>query len=420
MRGLCEIVPDMGQATMPASNLIAGRYALQEAIGEGGMAVVWKASDRTLQRTVAVKLLDASGRDRDALAERFLREARLAAAVEHRHVVRVVDFGRAEDGTPFMVMEFLKGESLADYLFRDPRPPIEEVVRIIALTLRGLEAVHEVGIVHRDIKPDNIFLAKEKEAEGVCPKLLDFGISRVHTPASGHRSAYTTHEGLLIGTPQYMSPEQARGLKDIDNRADLYSMGAVLYEALTGTLPYVSENPGDLLMAVIQGGAVSVATLRPEIDASLSHVVSCALSVERSERYADARAMRRALIGAVPSANREGDHTSLVGHEPPSGVRAKPGGSGFPTNRPTVDSLPPVGTTRHKSVVAALAATAVLSIAAAAGVWYLTRGDEAEVAPAPVVATPAPPPAPSAAPAPAPAEIAPVVGLPTIAPEAVA
>jgi hypothetical protein len=146
-------------------------------------------------------------------------------------------------------------------------------------------------------------------------------------------------------------------------------------------------------MAVIQGGAVSVATLRPEIDASLSHVVSCALSVERSERYADARAMRRALIGAVPSANREGDHTSLVGHEPPSGVRAKPGGSGFPTNRPTVDSLPPVGTTRHKSVVAALAATAVLSIAAAAGVWYLTRGDEADVAPAPVVATPAPPPA---------------------------
>ncbi|HEX2676992.1 MAG TPA: serine/threonine-protein kinase, partial [Polyangiales bacterium] len=180
--------------------VIAGRYRLESLVGEGGMASVWRAKDLTLARPVAVKLLYARDeRDHDVLIARFLREARIAASVQHRNVIHIVDFGTTDEGQPFMVMELLEGESLGDRLHRERKLPLAEAVHIASMTLRGLSAVHEAGIIHRDLKPDNIFL--KEEGGVVYPKILDFGISRSVEPSSGRRSALTTREGIIVGTP---------------------------------------------------------------------------------------------------------------------------------------------------------------------------------------------------------------------------
>src|SRR5690606_16234190 len=177
------------------------------------------------------------------LAERFLEEAKLAAGLRHRHVVDILDFGVTPDGKPFMVMELLEGQSLADRYNDGPAVTDWELLEIVAMTLSGLAAVHDAGILHRDVKPENIFLVQD--ADGIFPKLLDFGISRGFG-AVGR----VTRTGVVVGTPQYMSPEQARGKKDLDARSDLFSVGVVLYEGLAGEVPFDSENPGDVLIAV--------------------------------------------------------------------------------------------------------------------------------------------------------------------------
>lgn len=277
---------------------IAGRYRLQRLLGEGGMASVWQAEDLRLERQVAVKFLDTkTGRDATEATEQFLREAKIAAAVQHRNVIQTVDFGTTDDGQPFMVMELLRGHTLAERIARHPPLEIDECVRIALLTMRGLAKVHEAGIVHRDLKPDNIFLVED--ADGAFPKILDFGISRSVDPKSGRKSALTTSEGLIVGTPEYMSPEQARGLKDLDQRTDIYSMGAILYECITGTRPYESEHTGDLIIMVVNGGATPVIKLRPDVSPALSAAIAKAMSRKREDRYPDVRTMRHALEAAT-------------------------------------------------------------------------------------------------------------------------
>jgi len=277
---------------------IAGRYRLQRLLGEGGMASVWQAEDLRLERQVAVKFLDTkTGRDAAEATDQFLREAKIAAAVQHRNVIQTVDFGTTDDGQPFMVMELLRGHTLAERIARPPQMEIEEAVRIALLTMRGLAKVHEAGIVHRDLKPDNIFLVED--ADGAFPKILDFGISRSVDPKSGRKSALTTSEGLIVGTPEYMSPEQARGLKDLDQRTDIYSMGAILYECITGTRPYESEHTGDLIIMVVNGGAPPVIKLRPDVSPALSAAIAKAMSRKREDRYPDVRTMRHALEAAT-------------------------------------------------------------------------------------------------------------------------
>jgi serine/threonine-protein kinase len=290
------VVRKRRDAPQQAPQLIAQRYELLRELGEGGTATVWLAQDRTLERPVAIKFLDVSPRERAAMTEQFLREARIAAAVRHRNVIQILDFGTHE-GTPFMAMESLTGETMADRFDRKATFELREVVEIAAHCLEGLAAVHEAGIVHRDLKPENIFLVREPT--GLHPKLLDFGISRTVDKRSGRHSAIPTEDGRLVGTPEYMSPEQARGRSDIDLRTDLYGLGVVMYEALTGRLPYDSEHTGEVLLQVVAGGAPRVSQAVPAVSEAISAVVARAMAVDREQRYTSAMEMRSALLDAA-------------------------------------------------------------------------------------------------------------------------
>ncbi|MDH5672499.1 MAG: serine/threonine protein kinase [Myxococcales bacterium] len=281
--------------------VIADRYQLIEAIGEGGMAAVWKAEDRTLMRQVAVKFLFVhASRDPEAMVDQFLREARIAASVQHRNVIQTVDFGTTDGHQPFMVMELLDGESLGDRMLRQPPLSAQALIHLMSLILRGLAAVHDAGIVHRDLKPHNIFL--QRDGDAVYPKILDFGISRSLEQAQDRPSAIATQEGMIVGTPDYMAPEQARGRGDIDRRADIYGVGVMLYEALTGRLPFSADSVGDLIVKIITEEPPRPQALRPELPAALAEVIERAMSKDREHRYADARAMRQALMTAAQTA----------------------------------------------------------------------------------------------------------------------
>lgn len=283
---------------MKSDEIIGGRYRLERQIGEGGMASVWLATDQTLDREVAIKFVHARDeRYREMLVKSFLREAKLAASVQHGNVVQILDFGTHDADVPFMVMERLVGESLADRFDRGDWLRLDEIVHVGTRCLQGLVAVHDAGIVHRDLKPGNIFLVKDRQ--GMFPKLLDFGISKSLEPDGGRVSAVTTRDGTVVGTPDYMSPEQARGVREIDRRTDIYSMGVILYEAVTGKVPFHSENTGDLLMLVIQGQAPDVVQLVPAVGHEISDVIAKAMYREREQRYRDAAEMHDALVEAA-------------------------------------------------------------------------------------------------------------------------
>jgi serine/threonine protein kinase len=289
---------------LKSGQVVAGRYQLASPIGEGAMGAVWRAEDQTLRRQVAIKFLFVkAARDPQVMVDQFLREARIAASVQHRNVIQTVDFGTFGDYQPFMVMELLNGESLGDRLAREPPLSREQVIHIVSLTLRGLSAVHDTGIVHRDLKPHNVFL--QRDADAVYPKILDFGISR-SVQQGARPSAIATQEGMIVGTPDYMSPEQARGEADIDKRSDIYSMGVMLYEALTGQLPFSSETVGGLIVQIMTCEPPPMIEVANDVSQALSDLVAQAMSKDRDQRFPDARAMRRALLGAAESGHTPG------------------------------------------------------------------------------------------------------------------
>lgn len=282
---------------MNSGDLIGSRYRLDRKIGQGGTGRIWLAQDMRLDRSVAIKFLwtsDVSKRAR--LARRVAFEAKIAASVQHRNVIQIFDFGTHDDGTPYIVMEALSGYTLGEAFDAAQSFSLDTLIHVLSEVLRGLAAVHDAGIVHRDLKPDNIFLVKESRGK-LSPKLLDFGISRSLDDA--RHSAVTTTEGLIVGTPQYMSPEQARGATDIDKRTDIYSVGTVMFEAFAGVVPFSTKNLSELLISVIQRDARPLFQLVPQIGEPLCAVVDKALQKNRDQRYAHAAEMHDALLAAA-------------------------------------------------------------------------------------------------------------------------
>ena len=294
-----------------SGSILNEKYQLVEQIGEGGMATVWRAVQISLDRPVAVKFISVVGPSAPKYVERFLAEAKLAAAIRHRNVIDIVDFGTTDEGTAYMVLELLQGESLADRMARLPALTLGEIVNIAVLVLSGLQAVHNAGVVHRDLKPENIFLVSDED--GPYPKLLDFGVSK-SVDRKDARGAPLTQEGVLVGTPQYMAPEQARGLRDVDHRIDLWAIGVILYEVLAGKLPYDSENVGDILIQIVSQDAPPITFYRPEVGPELSAVVQRAMTRNRDERFQDAKEMRAAIMDA---AAKMGDAAGMWGRITP-------------------------------------------------------------------------------------------------------
>ena len=286
--------------------VIGGRYRLIREIGKGGMATIWEAEHMTLGSPVAVKFLYTAGPKAEEMVGRFMREARVAASVRHRNVIEITDFGLADDAkTPYMVMELLEGESLADRLDSQRMLDPQFATQIIWLALRGLAAVHDAGIVHRDLKPENLYLVTD--SDGTYPKILDFGVSREQED-----DAKITQEGILVGTPSYMSPEQARGLRDLDPKTDLYSMGVILYELLAGRLPFESENPGDLIVMITRDKPPDLRRLRSDLPDELYTWIERAMAKDRAHRFHDAREMRWALAEACKTFGFGGDQDTGV------------------------------------------------------------------------------------------------------------
>lgn len=277
---------------------IARRYKILGVLGKGGMGAVYEAQHLTIGRRVALKRLHPELAVDANAVHRFQREARAAGTTGHENIVDVLDLGFAEDGAPYLVMELLEGESLAQRLRRQTKLSAERAAAIAGQVLAALEAVHARGVIHRDLKPDNVFLTRRGGRRDFV-KVLDFGVSKV---AATPEATKLTRTGMMVGTPHYMSPEQARGMPDLDHRVDLYAVGVILYECLSGQLPFRGDNYHALLQAILAGDAPPLHTLVPALPHALVALVHRALARDREERFESARAMWAALVpfGALP------------------------------------------------------------------------------------------------------------------------
>ena len=282
---------------------MGGRYRLERELGAGGMGAVWIAVQEGLGRRVALKtLLPALAQDAQAVT-RFKREAELAASLGHPHIVQVTDFG-SDEGGAFLVMELLQGRSLGEAIENEAPMDPARLATIAQQVLSALAATHERGVVHRDLKPDNVFLTRVAGG-GELVKLLDFGIARM---ALGDVASRLTQTGQILGTPLYMAPEQARA-QDVDGRTDLYALGAILYEAASGQRPFEASTYPALIAAIVMDEPTPLRELRPSLPADFVAIVETAMAKEPDQRFRNPDAMSRALgsLAAPASARRGGD-----------------------------------------------------------------------------------------------------------------
>ena len=277
---------------------IAGRYILRGLLGHGGMGAVYEAEHVGLGKRAAIKFVDPEFATDEKVVARFAREARAMSAIESAHIVTVFDAG-TEDGRPYLVMELLRGEDLGQRLRRLTRIPLGEAMHIIAQVLKGLARAHAAGIVHRDLKPDNVFLVKH-DTDPLFAKIVDFGISKIERPRDTTSPLALTGRGTVLGTPFYMSPEQAQASPDVDRRTDLYSVGAILFECLTGRPPHTGESYEQVILSICMRDAPEVRSIEPSVPANVSAFVARALARDRTKRFSSAEAMLAALHEVAP------------------------------------------------------------------------------------------------------------------------
>jgi serine/threonine protein kinase len=423
-------------------DVIADKYRLERPLGEGGMGTVYAAANMLTGKQVAIKWLKPELAPEEYV-QRFMREAQVASRIEHPNVVNVFDMGRHE-GALFLVMELLHGEPLSAWL-EHTVPDAEEFLNLMIPVLRGVHAAHRLGVVHRDLKPDNIFLCRGLYGEAREPRVLDFGISKIAEGSLAPPGKQLTREGAVFGTPQYMAPEQLRNVRAADARSDVYSIGVIMYRALSGRLPYDADMLPALVLQIVEGGAPHLFHVCPDLDQDLCDVVMRSMSPSASDRHRSVAELARALepfasVRFETTGNQSWMNAPMMGvgaesetgrsrpgrvRTPASGARgaavSTPSGAAriqTPPNRPsgleaTTPSDPLLGasrpsgeavptpvtglrTGRSRTRLMLVAAALVAITLPALGVW-LYYGQSQSVAQHPV---PRPPPAPVAATAP--------------------
>jgi eukaryotic-like serine/threonine-protein kinase len=287
--------------------VLAGRYELTRQIGVGGMGAVYEATHRLIGKRVAVKVLLEKYAAKDQVVARLEQEARLASSIGHENIVDITDFGATAEGRRFVVMEYLEGESLGALLRREGPQPAERIVNICLQVASALGAAHKCGVIHRDVKPENVFLTRRAERDFV--KVVDFGISKAMREPGGEESPRLTQTGMVLGTPLYMSPEQARGDDELDPRVDVYALGVIMYELATGDVPFRGANYLNIISQVLSATPTPPREARPDlaISAELESIIMTAIAKDRDQRY-----QSMADVAADLQALREGSPVSAT------------------------------------------------------------------------------------------------------------
>jgi serine/threonine-protein kinase len=368
----------------PEGTIIAAKYRVEKTLGAGGMGVVVAALHMQLGQRVAIKFMRGEAAHDENAVGRFVREARAAAALANEHVTRVLDVGTLENGAPYMVMEYLAGVDLGEVLHRDGPLSIPLTVETVLQACEALAEAHARGIVHRDLKPANLFATARPDGSRLI-KVLDFGISKAIDFARPESGNSLTASGLVIGSPGYMSPEQVRSSKEVDARTDVWALGVILYELLTGVSPFLGETMGDTLARIVAEDPAPLAQKRPDVPPALAATVAQCLA-----RKVDARVQSVAELAQrlLPFADGEaslsvkrilrlaGISDSGTIAAPPSVIaRAISEQSASPTERAWLRSgnaVPGVPSRRRMRLLLAAAAVVVVGAAAFGGV-YATR-----------------------------------------------
>jgi serine/threonine-protein kinase len=276
------VEPSEPEIGVRPGEVIAGKYRVERVLGRGGMGVVVAAHHIQLDERVAIKFLLPDALESPEAVARFVREARVAVKIKSEHAARVSDVGQLDDGAPYMVLEYLEGVDLSDWLRESGLMPPAQAVDFVLQACEALAEAHALGIVHRDLKPSNLFCIVRADGE-LSVKLLDFGISKFDKPGSGHGVTTTT---AVVGSPAYMSPEQLRAARDVDARTDIWSLGVILFELLTARLPFDAEVVTELVIQIATAPAPSVRTLQPGVPRGLDDVIATCLNKDRGDRFA--------------------------------------------------------------------------------------------------------------------------------------
>jgi eukaryotic-like serine/threonine-protein kinase len=354
-----------------AGTILAGKYALVSKLGQGGMGAVWRAEHVQLRSPVAIKLIDQQIAGNPEALARFMREAQSAAALRSPHVVQILDFG-ADNGVPYIAMELLDGESLAARIERTHGLSPTETAHIITQVSRAIAKAHEAGIVHRDLKPDNIFIVRNDEEE--VAKVLDFGIAKASS-TFGPTTGSNTRTGAILGTPYYMSPEQAEGNRHVDHRTDLWALGVIAFECLLGRRPFDSDALGSLLLAICTRPIPvpsSLGRVPPGFDAWFSR----ACSRELPQRFQAARDLAAELRRVCNlSGDLRGSGPQSHGAQPAGNLAFSSAATPYAQPQATANTYSTsVGIEKSKGPVVALVLSGIIAaVVIAGGVAYMMK-----------------------------------------------
>ena len=386
--------PDPFGDDCPVGSILAGKYRVERVLGAGAMGVVIAARHLELDELVAIKFIRRAMHSMPDVVTRFAREAKACARLQSEHIVKVLDVGVSEPVGPFMVMEYLQGKDLARTLREKGTQPVRRAAEYVMQACEALALAHATGITHRDIKPENLFLTRRGELEII--KVLDFGISKSTLVGNMFgRQVALTGTSSLMGTPLYMSPEQVRATQEVDNRTDIWSLGVVLFELLTGRTAFPGETVTQVCARVLESKTPKLDDYCRDAPAELGHVIERCLMKDPKDRYQTAAALAQALLPFAPSRARlhaERANSVLSGTALP--ISSEPGGpvrSVKPTELSLDHSAIPVVTTgalaRKPSRKRAVLVGSVSILAIGLGFWLARRG-QPNPAPAPAVTAP--------------------------------